>query len=473
MSSSGQWQVPPSLPETRRNAVLRIFDSPLYADWAFWWTAFWVIFTASAIGFSDRPGDLPPLVNGLLAGAFFGLVLGWPPAFFRLRLRRLRAKRHFASRSASLAAPSTGDQPARVTTPGAEPTRDDVAAGASRVHGPTERFASPANSTSPDDEAPSPEARQAAAAKPKHAPAGAPPPTQVDVLSLESLASSSVLKSARSAMPFPVARAIRMTQLAADRRAQYDGIIEASEALTLTLGITAAAWMRTRGISNEALLELQQSFKGSGVSQGRWLGVIRETSEALGQGVEPIYGLRAALRRGKRGSGLVSDLEILLQERNRWAHGARPRNLVEAGVRALELGPVLERAVERAAFLSNGAWVLTESSSYGRDQNFSVSASTVMGDHPEFERMRFVSTGPLIDQTFYLLSGEGPIDLTPYVVMRYCDTCRQREICHADKLDRTHGVALRSFVSGHVIFDRSLVADVEALTAPGEFPSTG
>lgn len=47
-----------------------------------------------------------------------------------------------------------------------------------------------------------------------------------------------------------------------------------------------------------------------------------------------------------------------------------------------------------------------------------------MGDHPEFERTTFVSGMPLADDTFYALTPTGALDLTPFIVMRYCAAAR-------------------------------------------------
>jgi hypothetical protein len=49
-----------------------------------------------------------------------------------------------------------------------------------------------------------------------------------------------------------------------------------------------------------------------------------------------------------------------------------------------------------------------------------VIAELAMGDHPEFERTTFVSGMPLADDTFYALTPTGALDLTPFIVMRYC-----------------------------------------------------
>jgi len=85
-----------------------------------------------------------------------------------------------------------------------------------------------------------------------------------------------------------------------------------------------------------------------------------------------------------------------------------------------------------------------------------------MTDHPDFGRRDFVSSVPLAENTVYMLTGRGPVDLTPFVVVHDCPECHQTELCHADGLSR-EGVILKSFARGHSMWDRELASDVERL----------
>ena len=182
---------------------------------------------------------------------------------------------------------------------------------------------------------------------------------------------------------------------------------------------------------------------------------------------QPFDGSAEALRLAKGGSGLLHDLKLLLQERNLSAHGGRPRNHIQAGSRLLDLTPSLEDAVTRAAPLADADWIFVESSSFGRDGLFHINALKVMGDHPEFERIEFRSSHPLVDRDLYFASTSGYINLTPYAVMRYCNRCKESELCYADRVDERKGVVLKSFANGHEIFDPQLAAD---LTSPFDGP---
>jgi hypothetical protein len=90
-----------------------------------------------------------------------------------------------------------------------------------------------------------------------------------------------------------------------------------------------------------------------------------------------------------------------------------------------------------------------------------------MGDHPEFERIDLDSKLPLADNNFYALAPRGPVDMSPFVVMRYCETCRQPEAFYADRIDPKQGVCLKSFGRGHVIFDPSLNEELGTIAAGG------
>ena len=95
-----------------------------------------------------------------------------------------------------------------------------------------------------------------------------------------------------------------------------------------------------------------------------------------------------------------------------------------------------------------------------------------MGEHPEFERTRIVSHGPLANDIFYAIDSRGPIDLTPLIVTRFCQKCKQQEVCFADRVDAKSGVSLKSFSRGHVIFDDSLMQEVLSLGSAADDDAT-
>lgn len=95
-----------------------------------------------------------------------------------------------------------------------------------------------------------------------------------------------------------------------------------------------------------------------------------------------------------------------------------------------------------------------------------------MGDHPEFDLSIQVVSQPVANDTFYVLTDTGPLDLSPLLVLRFCEVCRQPEVCYADRVDDQHGVSLKSFARGHQVFDRDLVVEVDSIAAPAPAAST-
>jgi hypothetical protein len=467
--SSPEWQTPPPRLPKRRNALLRYYDLPIYADWTAWSTLFWTALGGLSVGLSNEQDPsaptMPNWVGGPLAAVLLGFLFGLAPAMIRLALRRRRAGRRSAAATPIdyVQRSAMGAGPPPPVAPTARPPMASAVPPSDRRPVPPPP---PQASTPPPADATTPPTRPSRWQQ--FAPISSTP---VGALDVDAMARSVSLSNARQALHYPIARAARAIQLAADRRVQYEAILEAGEALTVTLGISVTAWLRATGVAAPSLADLYVGFVRGGVSQGRWLAVLNDVRSIVANDNDVLAGLREATLRGKGGSGLLADLDVLLQERNRWAHGARPRSAIEAGLRVLEIGPALERAIDKVLPFAQSPWLLTQTSSFQRDRMFSVSALRAMGDHPEFERTHFESATPLLDETFYLITSRGPIDLTPLVVMRYCETCRQPEVCYADKLDDKHGLALKTFANGHVIFDPDLAPDLRTLLGPGQSQS--
>jgi hypothetical protein len=90
-----------------------------------------------------------------------------------------------------------------------------------------------------------------------------------------------------------------------------------------------------------------------------------------------------------------------------------------------------------------------------------------MSDHPEFESRDMALRTPLANDTFYVLMEPHVLDLTPFLVIRYCPLCRQPEVCYADRLDPDKGVSLKSVARGHQIFDAELAGEFGWVGQPG------
>lgn len=422
----------------RRHAYLGVFDAPPWKDWTVWTGFLLGVLFVGAIPADESYGETsttPVWADVPLIFLLVAFLFGFLPALIRrisravmpmLRRGPSRETRHHVA-------------PRAVSTP--PPAQPDSVSSGSR---PTAHPASPTGAE-PGDSGTQPVSLSAYD--------GSTP-------------TSAVLNEARDLLPYPVARAARALHLSADSRDQYEGILDASEALTICLGITGASWLHRYEPSAGSLQLLNGAFVQRGVSQGHWHEVARDAERAMAQSPQALPGFSDGVRPGPKSTGLLADLKVLLEERNRAAHGARPHNRAEAAARVADFLPPLERALERARFLAATPVVLAEASAYRRrDRQFDVRLHRAMGDHPEFEATSVVLTQPLANDTFYLLAEPQPLDLTPFLVMRYCELCRQREVCYADRIDAKHGVSLKSVGRGHQIWDRTLLEDFASLGA--------
>jgi hypothetical protein len=92
---------PPPLPK-RKNAILCLFDAPLYRDGVFWLMTTWAVLEIVAIpteGSSNNP--LPVWLTMVIGVVFAVVMLGILPAWIRLRRRRARWQREQQPNSAS------------------------------------------------------------------------------------------------------------------------------------------------------------------------------------------------------------------------------------------------------------------------------------------------------------------------------------------------------------------------------------
>ncbi len=436
-------------------SVLGLYDAPLYRDWLAWWT-FGLVATAG-IGSVTAPADqqtnggsLPAWLNALIVVVVSIGLFGLVPAYLRLLWRRRRFR---LSRVGHIPSPSPlrpSDMP--TAEPTATGTNSVSSASAQHDRGDLPTTLPPAGDTAPSRPVPT---------RPQLLGAPAVPMRLIDV---EAVCASSALSNAREVFPYPVARAARAVQLATDSKDLYESILRTSETLAIVLGITATAWARHYNVVTDDLRSLQQAFVSRGVSQGHWTAAARSIERSMSDHPDALPGMANALRPGKGGRGLLFDLDLLLRERNRWAHGAGPHNRVEAAERALTLSQGLERCLKAAQFMAGIPWILTQDSQLRRrERDFQIRASRAMGDHPDFENITFVASTPLADDVFYLLITPTAIDLTPLVVIRHCPTCRQREVSYADRVDDRDGVSLKSFDRGHLLFDPGLSDELRRL----------
>ncbi|CAL9655462.1 hypothetical protein [Streptomyces sp. enrichment culture] len=430
----------------RRNAVLGLYDSPLHRDWAFWMTSGWGVLSGLAIGTSDEPRTMPAWLDTSLAVLMFAGLFGVFPSWIRLLFRQWRARRR---------------RRAPHTVVG---TRAGTASGAPRP--PEQPFLPPPRSSGPRQ---APPTGGSGGTRARGAAAGGGEDT--------TLSASAVLAKARSAMPHPVARAVRTLQQAHSGKEQYEALLDAAETLSICVSVTAAALLRTRGeqggdgavAGDETALRQVSTLRGSllrsSATFGTWTNWLEAVGRLAASRPAAMPAALASLYDDTPGPALVGHLNALRAERNRAAHGDRPQSRGESALRVREIRPHFEQALVLAGFLTESPWVLTVSSSYRpATRTFDVVARDVVGDHPDFEQRKFTWAEPVATEVFYLLSAGTPVLLSPFVASLFCPQCRQMEVCYAAWAGRDTGPAhLKSFARGHTVLSPELGDEIRAL----------
>jgi hypothetical protein len=413
---------------SEKNYRLGVFRRPVVKDWAFWHAAAWATALAVATFVDPIEGSTSPVWFDALGVGLTGFFLiGWPVAALRRAVQSVKS-RASASRTRR-------DRDREQPTPQSE-VRPPVS-----VSKDQPRATSPTRRTQPST-----------------------PAVPLTSFTGAELMDSYVLERARKEMPYPVARAARAVQTTQDSLEQYQHLLDLGEALTVTLGMLSTSWLRQHAPQDPALRMLHDQYLLRGVSQGHWHAVTKSAEKAMASSSAALPGFVEGVRSRKGQSGTLEVLKVILAERNKSAHGARPHNRAEAAVRSAELAPTVLQAVEQVDFLVGAQWALVESVALRRqDKRWNVRVRRAMGDHPEFDTATLVVDHPVMNDTFYVLTQPEPLDLTPMLVIRYCDQCRQPEVCHADRVDEHAGVSLKSFARGHQVFDWDLVEEVHSL----------
>ncbi|MGR3939309.1 hypothetical protein [Streptomyces sp. BRA346] len=407
---------PPPFPK-RRNAVLRLYDAPLYRDGAFWNTVVWALISGISIPTASptEPSKLPPWLDNLLAIIAMVLIFGVVPAWIRLFVRRWRWRKR--------------PRPPRPEVPPA-PLHAAPVAPALRV------------TTAPP---PSPWA-------PHRVGHATPPP-----------APSALPTDARNTFPHPIARALRALHQAPTDKDRYEALLDAAETLAITLSVTTAALLQEAGQRNLSLL--RRAYFGKGAMFGTWTTWLRELQPLAAAQPDLIPGLDLALGDGPDDPGIVTHLNALRHERNRAYHGDKPKSQPESALRVAEGTHHLERILAKAEFLKAAPWLFTVSCVYHpRSRNFEVVAKDAMGDHPDFERRTFTWEHPVGIDMFYVHGPDGPVPLSPFVADLFCPQCGQMEVSYVYKASKREGTAtFKSFGRGHDIAAPHLVDDLLSL----------
>ncbi|GAA3691029.1 hypothetical protein FB459_0464 [Yimella lutea] len=431
------------------NRYLGLYDKPLARDWVWWLTVacipLWVL-----VIMTPTEGSAEQTVGSIIFGFFFTPVLfGLPVAVVRKISRSRRAKRRSASYLGDVAAEIPGPRVVPRQTAGGEAS------------------------------APSPDQPDAAQARYGYAPLNrsidepsfkswtlAPSVSDLLPASVTPIGSSREISDGwnrrSESLPFPIARAARHLGSTASPLEQYSRLLDCAETTTTVTGIIAAVWLNDESLAPKDIKDLLGRYRRTGVTFGVWLPLIDRFVDMAASSTDPFARrFSSALRDGS----FTAHARSILEERNRSAHGGQPRNKGDAALRLAELEPHLAGLMDSLGPLATADLLLIESSQYSRRTgHFVVRAGRMMGDHPDFRPVELEVDAPLAAETIYLATGSRFVDLTPFLVYRFCPTCRQPEVLYADRtFEASREVSLRAFASGHQTRDELLFEDFDLL----------
>ncbi|WP_206322910.1 hypothetical protein [Streptomyces sp. HNM0575] len=490
---------PPPLPK-RRNAVLRLYDAPLYRDWAFWNTVGWALLAGISIPATPptEPSPLPRWLDTLLAIVMMVATFGVVPAWIRLPVRRWRWRRHerqlretAASQGARAGDAAAPDSTAESRTerqaerPQAEPEPEPGSGRGPGAERPESRSAAP---DSRQWSVPSQSARRPVwRSETETGTEGSDPRGNPRDGAERPASSAQLLTHARNALPHPAARAVRMLQQAHTPKDRYEALLDAAETLAITVSVTAAALLQGRvenlpkgrreghesGLRN--LSVLRNAYFGRGATYGTWTTFLRDLQPPAAAHPDWMARLHDALKDEPGGAqGILGHLDALRDERNRAAHGNKPKSQPESAARVAECAPHVESVLEKARFIEDVPWLYTISCVYQRrSRSFDIVADYAMGDHPDFERRTFTWDRPVGNEIFYALGPDGPVPLSPFVAGLFCPQCHQVEVCYAYKVVRGKVVqgnvrgkgtaVFKSFGRGHEIEAPEMTDELRSL----------
>ncbi|MEV6536456.1 hypothetical protein AB0M86_44005 [Streptomyces sp. NPDC051639] len=261
---------------------------------------------------------------------------------------------------------------------------------------------------------------------------------------------SETYRNFQDTYPYAVARAARRLKYSTDLADRHEAAIQCVEALILSLGIISLSISAEYRYNNSELSDWANAIAQGGVSLGHWVGVIRATGSNARNSGKHIDGFAEATAPKKKGKGLLSDLDRLVEIRNKIRHGAGPRTPAEMRMSLERIEEILQGTLTDSAFMARSQWFYTQRISWNPQKNtFNISGLSLMGDHPDFEGVQFENDNPLVDGDLYLRTYTGEvIPMSPFCLFDDCPRCMTRELYYPDRITKS-SVTLKSLDRGH------------------------
>lgn len=463
-----------------KNRYIGLFDKPILRDWAAWYVAAWVPIWVLIL-VSPPEGSAQQTVGSAIFGLLASPVTFGLPVVLIRRFVRSR-------RQANQAAGAAGGQP----PDSANSHQQELGAGGSvQMRSDAQHPLTHQTDRSRGSDQPTVVVSMPLGGLPRGAPAPLPRQRHMD----RDIRRDAVESNSRSAMserqdwppptsigpsrhlaegweerardlPFPIARSARALGSTTDPMEQYPRLLDCAETTTVVAGVVATVWLIEQGPVSKKIRDLLDRYRRTGVTFGTWIPLIDQLIEVARS--KPSDAFAQTLSSALRDSQFTEHARSLLEERNRSAHGGQPRNKGDAALRLADMEPHLAAMLAALEPLSQFELLLVEGSRYSRrTEQFVVRAARMMGDHPDFRAVDLRVGSPLANETIYMSTPNGFLDLTPFLVYRFCPTCLQPEVLYADRtFSGSREVSLRAFASGHQTRDSGLYEDFQMIASP-------
>jgi hypothetical protein len=304
-----------------RRAGSALYDVPLRRDWLFWLTVFWVAMPLAIDISTAAAGKSTAWVGGVGAAILLAICLGVVPALLRLWFRKRRLARYLRRSHRDLRGSWDDSAAGKPVSEAAVGWPVPEADGDRRPPGNRGQAEMPKN----DAVGTSTAFTQLNSDVVPVADAFGGADAHVDAPSVQ------VLQDTCTAMPFPIASALRRLQRAHNAKDRYEAALESGETLAITTAVTLAALLRRecqrdrtstigRSSMDADLLRLRSALLGRPMTFGSWTFWLGQLAANTADHPALTGLLNRTLHDAPAHRGLLSCLNALREERNRAAH---------------------------------------------------------------------------------------------------------------------------------------------------------
>ena len=253
--------------------------------------------------------------------------------------------------------------------------------------------------------------------------------------------------------PFPIAYGFRLLASETDASKLYVAQLRFAEKLVAFLGSLALALMQPQDREQSGITRSNQ-LSGN-ISMGTWLDIARAGCTTIGgyTGHPLARSLSELFTGAGRRESFRTDLDTLVKHRNDFDHERDDRPVSDDDfIRAsTELSEIIDRCVERLAFLMDYPIRLVQDFDATDEDTIAMVFHFYRGDHPAHAVETLEVARPLRKGRLYIDTGApGWVKLSPYLNVMTCPRCKSVETYYIDGVQRRSPSAnLKSFERGH------------------------